>query len=70
MSASSVYQNRTGCPWRYLPHDLPSWSAVLYYFGLWREDGLYLRIQELLRCQVREKARRFEDPSLVAGTGS
>nr|WP_307038412.1 transposase [Streptomyces canus] len=22
------YQNRTGCQWRHLPHDLPSWSAV------------------------------------------
>ncbi|MFE9989166.1 IS5 family transposase [Streptomyces sp. NPDC005381] len=59
------YQNRTGCQWRYLPHDLPAWSAVFYYFGLWRRDGLDQRIQELLRCQVREKARRLEDPSLV-----
>jgi transposase len=59
------YQNRTGCQWRFLPHDFPAWSAVFYYFGLWREDGLDQRIQELLRCQVREKARRLEDPSLV-----
>ncbi|MGW3851594.1 IS5 family transposase, partial [Streptomyces fagopyri] len=59
------YQNRTGCQWRYLPHDFPAWSAVFYYFGLWREDGLDQRIQELLRCQVRERARRLEDPSLV-----
>ncbi|MFD7378890.1 transposase, partial [Streptomyces mirabilis] len=53
------YQNRTGCQWRYLPHDLPAWSAVFYYFTLWRQDGLDQRIQELLRCQVREKARRL-----------
>ncbi|OEJ62639.1 transposase [Streptomyces agglomeratus] len=59
------YQNRTGCQWRLLPHDFPAWSAVFYYFRLWREDGLDQRIQELLRCQVREKARRLEDPSLV-----
>ncbi|MEU1320677.1 IS5 family transposase [Streptomyces tibetensis] len=59
------YQNRTGCQWRCLPHDLPSWSAVFYYFGLWRQDGLDQRIQELLRCQVRERAKRLEDPSLV-----
>jgi transposase len=59
------YQNRTGCQWRYLPHDLPVWSAVFYYFGQWRADGLDRRIQELLRCQVRERARRLEDPSLV-----
>ncbi|GLW59008.1 DDE transposase [Kitasatospora phosalacinea] len=59
------YQNRTGCQWRYLPHDLPAWSAVFYYFTLWRQDGLDQQIQELLRCQVRERARRLEDPSLV-----
>ncbi|GLW74497.1 hypothetical protein Kpho02_67950 [Kitasatospora phosalacinea] len=59
------YQNRTGCQWRYLPHDLPAWSAVFYYFTLWRKDGLDQQIQELLRCQVRERARRLEDPSLV-----
>ncbi|MFF1909144.1 transposase [Kitasatospora sp. NPDC058218] len=53
------YQNRTGCQWRYLPHDLPSWSAVFHYFGLWRQDGLDQRIQELPRCQVRERARRL-----------
>ena len=38
---------------------------MFYYFRLWREDGLDQRIQELLRCQVRERARRLEDPSLV-----
>ncbi|MFD1313898.1 transposase, partial [Streptomyces kaempferi] len=29
-----LYQNRTGCQWRLLPHDLPAWSAVFYYFTL------------------------------------
>jgi transposase len=33
------YQNRTGCQWRYLPHDLAAWAAVFYYFTLWRQDG-------------------------------
>jgi len=60
-----LYQNRTGCQWRLLPHDLPPWSAVFYYFTLWCEDGLDQRIQEILRCQVRERSRRLEDPSLV-----
>ncbi|MDH6131020.1 hypothetical protein P3T37_000387 [Kitasatospora sp. MAA4] len=36
-----------------------------YYFTLWRQDGLDQRIQEILRCQVRERAGRLEDPSLV-----
>lgn len=54
-----LYQNRTGCQWQLLPHDLPAWSAVFYYFTLWRQDGLDQRIQEILRCQVRERSRRL-----------
>ena len=60
------YQNRTGCQWMLLPHDLPPWSAVYYYFRLWRDDGTDQVIHDLLRCQVREKAGRTEDPSAVA----
>ena len=56
------YQNRTGCQWRCLPHDLQAWSAVFSYFTLWREDGLDQQIQELLRCQVREKALPIRGP--------
>jgi transposase len=55
------YQNRTGCQGRYLPHDLPAWSAVFSSFTQLRRDGLDQRIQELLRCQVRERACRLED---------
>jgi len=31
------YQNRTGCQWQLLPHDLPPWSAVYYYFAVRHE---------------------------------
>jgi transposase len=55
------YQNRTGCQWHLLPHDLPPGSAVYYYFGLWRDDGTDQAIHDLLRCQAREKAGRAED---------
>ncbi|WP_374936993.1 MULTISPECIES: transposase [Streptomyces] len=60
-----LYQNRTGCQWRLPPHDLPASSSVFSYFTLWRQDGLDQRIQETLRCRVRERARQLEDPSLV-----
>ncbi|MFG2339829.1 IS5 family transposase [Streptomyces yangpuensis] len=59
-----LYQGRTGCQWAYLPHDLPPMSPT-YYFAAWRDDGTDQVIHELLRCQVREKARRLEDPTLV-----
>ncbi|MCZ9348588.1 transposase [Streptomyces mutabilis] len=60
-----LYQGRTGCQWAYLPHDLPQKSATYYYFAAWRDDGTDQGIHELLRCQVRERARRSEDPTLV-----
>ncbi|MFJ8450445.1 IS5 family transposase [[Kitasatospora] papulosa] len=60
-----LYQGRTGCQWAYLPHDLPQKSATYYYFAAWRDDGTDQVIHELLRCQVRERARRLENPALV-----
>lgn len=63
---SILYQNRTGCQWAYLPHDLPPKSATYYYFGLWRDDGTDQTIHDLLRCQVRERAGRAEDPTAAA----
>ena len=60
-----LYQGRTGCQWSYLPADLPPMGAVKYYFHTWRDDGTCETIHELLRCQVRERAGRREDPSLV-----
>jgi transposase len=61
-----LYQNRTGCQWAYLPHDLPQKPVTYYYFALWRDDGTDQVIHDLLRCQTREKAGRAEDPSAVA----
>jgi transposase len=60
-----LYQNRSGCQWSLLPADFPPASAVKYYFHRWRDDGLDQVICEILRCQVRERAGRAEDPSLV-----
>lgn len=60
-----LYQGRTGCQWEYIPHDLPPRSAVRYYYDLWRGDGTTETVHELLRCQLRERHGRLEDPSLV-----
>ncbi|MFG2172821.1 IS5 family transposase [Streptomyces niveus] len=61
-----LYQNRTGCQWDFLPHDLPQKGASYYYFALWRDDGTDHKIHDLLRWYERERLRRFADPSLVA----
>lgn len=58
-----LYLLRSGCSWRMLPHDLPSWGTVHYYFRQWRLDGTWERIHEALRPQVREAAGRDPTPS-------
>ena len=47
---SIFYQNRTGCQWAYLPHDLPPKSATYYYFAVRRDDGTDQAVHDLLRC--------------------
>jgi putative transposase len=59
-----LYQARTGCQWRFLPHDLPPWSVVKDYFYAWRDDGTFARVQQQLRKRVRKAAGRKAAPSL------
>ena len=47
------YVVRSGCSWRMLPHDLPPWRIVYYYFMVWRRDGLWQIIHDTLRDRVR-----------------
>jgi putative transposase len=49
-----LYQNRTGCQWALLPHDLLPKSTVYDYFTKWRDHGLFQRIVDALRVQVRQ----------------
>src|SRR5437867_10685981 len=57
------YVLRTGCQWRFLPHDLPPWKTVYTYFRTWRLDGTWPRIHERLRRKVRTAAGRHPHPS-------
>jgi putative transposase len=50
------YAVRTGCAWRLLPHDLPPWRIVYYYFMVWRREGLWQKIHDALRERVRLKS--------------
>ncbi|MFF2807859.1 IS5 family transposase [Streptomyces sp. NPDC058000] len=60
-----LYQNRTGCQWDFLPHDLPPKGAAYYYFAAWRDGGTDQQVHDLLRWYTREQRRRLADPSLV-----
>lgn len=57
------YQLRTGCAWRLLPHDFPSWTSVYGYFRLWKRDGTLQALNDALRKQVRQKAGKAPTPS-------
>ena len=47
------YVTRSGCQWRMLPHDFPSWRTVHTYFSEWRNNGTWVRLCEALRTRVR-----------------
>ena len=59
-----LYQKRTGCQWRFLPHDFPPWSLVKNYYYQWRGDGTFERALDALRSRIRIESGREEDPSL------
>jgi len=61
----SLYILRTGCSWRLLPHDFPPWSTVHTYFRKLMRDGTWQKVNDALREQVRLKAGREAEPSLV-----
>ena len=58
-----LYLNRTGCSWRMLPHDLPPWGTVHYYYRRFRREGVWPNIHDRLREQVRTDAGKEKTPS-------
>jgi transposase len=57
------YVLRTGCAWRYVPHEYPPWSTVYHYFRSWRIAGLWERIVTTLRERWRLRLGRQPTPS-------
>jgi putative transposase len=61
------YVLRNGIAWRALPHDFPPWQTVYSYFRLLKMQGLWKRLNDLLREQVRVASGREIEPSLLIG---
>ncbi|WP_129629101.1 IS5 family transposase [Candidatus Oscillochloris fontis] len=57
------YRSRTGCQWRYLPHDYPNWHTVATCFRTWRLDGRLQQIQDALRERIRTLAGKAPVPT-------
>lgn len=58
-----LYIDRTGIPWRYLPHDFAPWETVYGYFAAWQRDGIFDQLNGVLRRLVREAEGREGEPS-------
>ncbi len=58
-----LYQARTGCSYRALPHEFPPWAVVWDHFRRWRDNGTLEQLHTALRTQDRNQAGRHVVPS-------
>jgi TetR/AcrR family transcriptional regulator len=43
-----LYVMKSGCAWRKLPLHFPNWSTVYRYFSLWKREGVWGEIADVL----------------------
>jgi len=63
-----LYQNRTGCQYDLLPHDLLPKSTVYEYFAQWRDDGTWQVVLDVLRQGLRAVTAASEQPDPSAAS--
>jgi len=49
------YILKTGCHWRMLPNNYPKWELVYYYFSKWRDEELFVHLNDMTRESIRVK---------------
>ncbi len=56
-----LYILKSGCQWRMLPKDYPSWELCYYYFGVWRskEDGQKFSAIEQSLKKISQRSSYF-----------
>lgn len=59
------YVLKSGCHWRMLPTDYPNWELVYYYFGKWRDEEIFVYINDMLREKIRIEDERSAQCSAV-----
>ena len=58
-----LYVLRTGCQWTDLPHDFPPWKSVYSQFLRWRDREIFIKLNDVLRKNLRALLGRTEDSS-------
>ena len=62
-----LYVLRSSGAWQLLPRDqFPPWETVYGYFRKWTREGLWQRIHDTLRADVRRKAGRHKHPTAAS----
>jgi transposase len=63
------YVVKTGCHWRFMPHDLPPWTAVYQQGRRWLQAGVFEQIAHDLRVILRLVLEREPQPSATIMDG-
>lgn len=63
MLDACVYVLRSGCSWRMLPKEFPSWSVVYPTFRRWQAKGLFENLYDELRALWRTREHRAPEPT-------
>lgn len=64
------YVVRSGCPWRWLPNDLPPWEMVYQQTQRWIKAAVFEDMAHDLRVLLRGVSGRKEHPSAAILDGS
>ncbi len=65
------YVLKSGCHWRMLPKDFPKWQIVYYYFAKWRDEEVFVHINDMLREKRRiENAKKPQCTSVIIDSQS
>lgn len=63
------YLAHTGCPWRYLPHDLPPWQTVYQQWTRWRDARVFEAMVHDLNELQRVLLARAATPTAIVLDG-
>ncbi|MFJ3673344.1 IS5 family transposase [Streptomyces sp. NPDC090106] len=58
-----LYLNRTGIPWKYLPHDFPGHGTFYFYYPALRDEGIFAQLNYDLTGLARVKEGRKPEPT-------